>query len=93
MSAFGDWWVKTRNAVEAEVEQLVLAIEPSVQTALVTAVKAGVAAAVAKGGTAGDMWTAARDAALSILKAQGVTVAEAVVENAVTEQLAPPAAS
>lgn len=94
MSSFGDWWVKTRNSVEARVEALFLALEPAAEDALVKAVKAGVAAALVKKGTPGDMWVSARDAALAILKADGITIAQTVVENAITEQLGstPPSA-
>lgn len=87
MSSFGDWWVATRNKVETEVESLFTSIEPAAEAALVNAVKAGTAAAIAKGGTAGDMWVSARDAAVQILESQGVTIGKALVEAAVTEQL------
>ena len=92
MSTFGDWWVKTRNAVEAEVETLALAVEPEAKSALVSAVKAGVASALAQhasvpSSTPGDLWVSARDAAVQILKAQGASIGQALVEAAVTEEL------
>ena len=95
MSAFGDWWVGLRNRVETAVQGEIAAVEPAAEAALVTAVKAGVAGALAKGGTPGDMWVGARDAATQILQTQGVSIAKSVIEQAVTEHLTPatPAAS
>lgn len=88
MSKFGDWWVSARNRAEAAIEALFTALAPEAEAALVAAVKAGTAAALAKGGTAGDMWVSARDAAVQILESQGVTIGKALIEQAVTEHLA-----
>lgn len=92
MSKFGDWWVAARDALEADVEKLYTGIEPELQAALVSAVQAGVAAARAAGGSAGNMWVAARDAAVQILTSQGKQIGAALVEQAVTAELATPAA-
>lgn len=94
MSAFGDRFVALRNRAEAEIESAWTALEPELESAAYAAAKAGVAAAVSKGGSAGDMWVAARNAAESILTAQGKSIGGALLNEFVTQQMsATPAAT
>lgn len=94
--SFGSWWVSFRNSVESVIESAVKAELPAIQVALVNAGGAAIAAAAATSGSSGDKFVAGRNAAETVLKAQGATIGtdllHAVVGGAIASQQ-PPAGS
>lgn len=83
-------WPSFRDMVLKDIEEEVVRLEPAGRQALVSAAQAGAKAFLAAEGTNGDKGVAARNAAVSSLEVSGKTISLAVLNDAISGELANP---